>query len=308
MNRSNHILSTLAATLAIGFASQAGAEESKFEKDRAAILAMAGEYAVTFDFKEVEAVAPGYELRKPYHETATEMVEVVEDTGERIVLQHILVIGDDKGGDPLVVKHWRQDWTYQDTRIFGYKGGDTWDVTTLDASEVVGTWSQAVYHVDDSPRYESYGAWEHSGDRSTWRSQPTWRPLPRREYTKRSDYDVIVAVNIHTVTPDGWLHEQENDKYVIGEDKTLAREHGLNTYTRVTDGDFAAGRQYWAQTRDFWNRVRTAWDDVLATRDSVTISDDVDGDSLSDAIDGMVYASADEQREVPTVLASFLVN
>src|SRR5690554_2542073 len=94
----------LTALATLGLSVPAFADESKFEKDRAAILAMAGEFHVTFDFEENKAVAPGYELHKPYHEEATELVEVVEDAGDRIVLQHILVISDPKGGDPMVVK------------------------------------------------------------------------------------------------------------------------------------------------------------------------------------------------------------
>jgi len=286
----------------------AGPDASKFDKDRAAILAMAGEFHVTFDFKETRAVAEGYELHKPYHEEATEMVEVVEDAGDRIVLQHILVIGGGEGKDPMIVKHWRQDWKYQDTRVFSYQSGDTWDVADLPAEEVAGTWTQAVYHVDDSPRYESYGAWEHSGDRSTWRSQETRRPLPRREHTKRSDYDVLIVTNTHVVTPDGWLHEQANDKLVIASGQVLAHEEGLNTYERIAGHDFSAGRQYWEQTRDFWAKVRAAWEDVLATHDRVTVREEIDGDSLNERIDHMVYEPADATRDqqVRAVLAAYI--
>ena len=42
--------------------------------DRAAILAMAGEFRVTFQFQETVAVAPGYELHEPYRSGATEFV------------------------------------------------------------------------------------------------------------------------------------------------------------------------------------------------------------------------------------------
>ena len=38
-------------------------------------------------------------------------------------------------------------------------------------------------------------------------AQRTWRPLPRREYTRRSDYNALDVVNRHTIVPGGWTHE-----------------------------------------------------------------------------------------------------
>ncbi|MEM8495668.1 MAG: DUF6607 family protein, partial [Planctomycetota bacterium] len=145
--------------------------------DREAILAMTGEYKVKFQFQETVAIEPGYELKEPYASGATEFVEVVEDTGDYIALQHILVMHPqnedgtlDQDAEPVVVKHWRQDWTYEDTTLIAFRGNNTWERVELDPAEVKGTWSQAVYQVDDSPRYESFGTWQHIGDRSAWQS------------------------------------------------------------------------------------------------------------------------------------------
>jgi hypothetical protein len=41
---------------------------------------------------------------------------VIEDTGRRIVLQHMLVITDDND-KTFVIKHWRQDWEYEPARV-----------------------------------------------------------------------------------------------------------------------------------------------------------------------------------------------
>ena len=38
-------------------------------------------------------------------------------------------------------------------------------------------------------------------------AQRTWRPLPRREYTRRSDYNALDVVNRHTIVRGGWTHE-----------------------------------------------------------------------------------------------------
>jgi hypothetical protein len=66
--------------------------------------------------------------------------------------------------------------------------------------------------------------------------------LPRREYTKRSDYQVVEVVNRHTLTPADWIHEQDNTKIVLGSAGThaLAREVGVNSYSRITDYDLSA--------------------------------------------------------------------
>mgnify|MGYP006197439051 CR=1 FL=1 len=58
---------------------------------------------------------------------------------------------------------------------------------------------------------------------STWISDETWRPLPRREFSVRKDYEVLVGTNRHTITPDGWLQEENNLKRVLPERRDLAR-------------------------------------------------------------------------------------
>lgn len=249
---------------------------TKFEKDRRAILAMAGEYRVTFQFQETVPIAEGYDLWDPYRTGATEFVEVVVDEGDFISLQHVMVLHDDDGDEePHVVKHWRQDWTYEDTELLRYRGHRTLQVQQLEAHEAEGKWTQAVFQVDDSPRYEGVGEWTHTAGRSAWESGDTWRPLPRREYTKRSDYDVMVSRNRHTITPKGWVHEQDSYKLVlagVGEpERVLVHESGLNAYDRTKDVDFTAGREYWESTRQYWSDVRELWGDVLDDSPRITI-------------------------------------
>lgn len=272
---------------------------AQIEQDRQAILAMAGDYAITFQFQETVGIQPGYELKEPYHSAATEFVEVIEDRGDFISLQHVLVLHDEEKGTR-VVKHWRQDWTYQDTHINVYRGNNTWEHIELDPHAVAGTWSQAVYQVDDSPRYESFGKWKHDGARSAWESEETWRPLPRREHTKRSDYGVLVARNRHTITPAGWVHEQDNNKLVIDETgnpvKVLVHESGLNVYDRVDDVDFAAGHEYWEATQAYWQDVRAVWADVLSQPGSVTLAKSVDDQVMYKTM----FALAKEVQEAGT--------
>ncbi len=245
----------LLALLGAAHVGAAAAHES-FDQDRAAILAMAGEFEVKFNFDETVGLRDGYE---PKHEKTGgfETVIVAEDSGRRIVLQHILVSKDGEH----VVKHWRQDWTFEDRELREFAGDRFWKWRHLSSGAARGTWTQAVYEVNDGPRYESVGRWRHEGAYSSWQSDVTWRPLPRREYSKRKDYDVLLAVNRHTITPWGWAHEQDNTKWdrASTDHPYVARELGINEYRRITNFDFSPARAYWERTAGYWKGVRAAW-------------------------------------------------
>lgn len=248
------------------------------DADRAAILAMAGEYAVTFDFTETVVLKPGY-VRKPGKRTgANEVVIVVEDTPARIVLQHLLVVGDGH-----VVKHWRQDWTWEAPTRFEFSADQAWTVRALSPAQTQGAWTQCVYEVSDAPRYCGTARWVHDGVASTWESDRGWRPLPRREYTTRSDYNALGMVNRHTVTAEGWTHEQDNVKTVrdasgkpVG---AIVREFGFNDYRRARGVDFSPAYRYWRDTAGFWAAVRTRWERLWAGG-GVRLKTPVDGMSI----------------------------
>ena len=163
-----------------------------------------------------------------------------------ISLQHILVmffLEDDKVAGPAVVKHWRQDWTYEPGSYHEYVGNNKWVIKDVPAEEAKGKWLQEVFHVDDSPRYASIGEWVHTDNFSEWSGSVTYRPLPRREFSVRSDYNVLDAVNRHIILPTGWVHEQENLKLNLDQNKNkeyLAKEIGLNRYDRITEFDFSS--------------------------------------------------------------------
>jgi len=227
----------------------------KYQKDREAILAMAGEFEVDFQFMETVAIDQSYELKKPYLEDAAEVVFVVEDSPKRIVLQHVLWVESyDR-----VVKHWKQEWKYEDPVMYEFVGNLTWQRRELSKEEVKGTWSQKVSQVDDSPRYESYGKWIHQGGLSSWQGNQTRRPLPRREYTKRKDYEVFMGVNRHTLTPSGWVHEQDNFKQVSNTGQVLCREIGLNQYFKTKEVDFTEVKKYWSNHNEYWSKVSKMW-------------------------------------------------
>ena len=264
---------------------------TKFERDRRAILAMAGGYRTTFDFLETTGFTPGFTPSRPYQSWGTEYIYVVEDSGTFIRLQHLMVMfvadRDGKVQGPFVQKHWRQDWRYEDTDLHVFVGRNRWVHQTKTADEVRGRWSQAVFQVDDSPRYESIGEWEHYGSYSAWTSGRTARPLPRRESSVRSDYQILEGTNRHVLTPTGWVQEEDNLKLVLdaqgqpaADAPYLSREVGVARYEHIVDFDFSAGDAYWERSGAFWRDVRAAWDAVYADRESFEYLEVVDGQEM----------------------------
>ncbi len=263
---------------------------SQKEKDRLAILAMAGSYRVSFDFVEIAGFQADYTPPKPYFSWGTELVVVLEDSEDFISLQHALVMYfKDKEGKqigPHVMKHWRQDWRYEDTEAHVYRGATTWEREQLESRER--TWTQAVYQVDDSPRYEVQGRWEHSGGVSSWKSEPMWRPLPRREFSVRDDYQVLQGRHEITITPNGWVHTQQNDKLALSNDeptgtksmKSVGKEYGINRYEEITSPDLAAGAESLEKTAPYWAAVRAKWAEVQASSETFHLQEKVDGKKL----------------------------
>ncbi len=245
-------------------------------RDRQSILAMQGDYLVDFAFDETVLLQPGYERQAAMRSGGDETVIVVEDTPTRIVLQHLLV--DPKSGH--VTKHWRQDWTYEAPTRFEFSADQTWRVRDIPAALIRGAWTQCVYEVSDAPRYCGTGRWDYANGVATWTSDLSWRPLPRREYTKRSDYNALSVVNRHTLTPNGWTHEQFNTKVLRKPDGTqveLAREFGFNDYQKSTEVDFAPAKDYWRATAGYWARVRAHWDGFLSRPPGLRLKTKVDG-------------------------------
>ncbi len=254
------------------------------ERDRRAILAMAGPYRVSFDFLEVVRYDPSLNQDAPYQSWGTEYVFVSEDRPELIALQHVLVmrmrLEDGKTSEPMVVRHWRQEWRYQPEFLLAYEGAQTWARQAVPAEARRGAWSQSVLQVDDSPRYAAVGRWQHAGGVSTWISQETWRPLPRREFSVRKDYDVLVGTNRHTITQDGWLQEENNLKLALQGQRYLAREYGVARYQRIRNYDFTAGEKYYTRTEPFWAEVRSAWQDIAQRAGRFTLRAQVDQGQL----------------------------
>ena len=269
-------LRTLALSMGLFAAAASPAALAESSRDHASILAMQGEYIVDFAFDETVLLQPNYERQAAMRSGGNEVVIVVQDTPEKIVLQHILV--DEKSGH--ATKHWRQDWTYEAPTRFEFSADQTWQVRAIPAALTHGAWTQCVYEVSDAPRYCGTGKWTYANNVPMWTSDLSWRPLPRREYTKRNDYNAISAVNRHTLTPGGWTHEQFNTKVLRKPDGTqveLAREFGFNDYRKTTEVDFKPAYTYWTATKEYWAKVRARWDGFLGKPPGVHLKTKVDG-------------------------------
>jgi hypothetical protein len=229
-----------------------------------------------------------YQPPRPYFSWGTEHVRVLAAEEEFISLQHTLVMyfkdEDGKESGPMVMKHWRQDWTYEDTKLHTYRGNSTWSQVVLEPEKVEGKWTQAVYQVDDSPRYEVVGEWSHAGEISVCRTDSSWRPLPRREFAVRDDYQVLQGTHDIAVTPTGWVHTQQNQKVAL-DDKSgksvVAQELGVNRYERIEEPELEpAANKSWEATGPYWAEVRKIWDEIHRKHPTFSLKSKVEGKKL----------------------------
>ncbi|HBP46037.1 MAG TPA: hypothetical protein DD635_09035 [Flavobacteriales bacterium] len=267
-------------------------------QDLQSIRSMCGCYKVDFEFAETFSPDTNYVFQDNYSASALEWVQMIEDNGSTMRMQHILVIQD-----MYTVKHWRQDWIYQPKESFDYVEGRTWKLTSHDPMTVAGRWEQRVFQVDDSPRYASVGTWIHADGRHFWEANAR-TPLPRREYTKRSDYDVMDRRNRHEIHDAGWTHEQDNLKVQLdGENEIIiAEEKGRNTYTRVDDERCQMAVEYWTENKDFWSEVRDEWGKHMqADNDLLQLRGKVEGKPP------YVYFMDHPTDEISSIIESFII-
>ena len=272
----------------------ADAAAANFEADRADILAMAGNYRVSFNMQESTRWDADYEKLEPKRSGGNEVVRVIEDTGRTIRLQHLLVIEHE--GKTHVIKHWRQDWEYEPARVLVYSDKDQWVWEDVPERMRTGRWSQTVYQVDDSPRYGGWGQFETQAGIRRWRSNWTWRPLARRDAVRSPVYDRYYAINRHQPTPDGWIHWQDNTKMGTKDGKLvpIVQEYVLNTYIKYDQYDVKAADDYWAATKEYWAAVRAEWDRVAAAKGGIAINEEAQTGTV---ISGRLLEMADEIQD-----------
>lgn len=270
---------------------------ASFAQDRADILAMAGNFKVRFDMQESTRWDGAYTPLEKKTSGGHEVVRVIEDSGRKIVLQHLLVIEHE--GKTHIIKHWRQDWEYEPARVLVYADRHQWKFEDVPERMRTGRWSQTVWQVDDSPRYGGWGQFEAQGGIRRWRSNWTWRPLARRDAVRNPVYDRYLSINRHQNSPDGWIHWQDNTKMGLKDGKTapIVQEYVLNSYTKFDGYNVKAADDYWAATKGYWAAIRKEWDKVAATRGGIGIQELAETGTV---ISGRLLELADEIAEGKT--------
>ena len=307
MKKTLSIFSLLFLILGIG-----GVVLAQKSADIQAIKGQCGCQQVTFEYAETFSPDPNYKFHDRKKTGGLEWVFVDEDSKDKIVLVHLLVI-DDK----TVIKHWREDWSYENTDLLAYQQASDWKSTQLAKNQVKGQWTQKVFEVNDAPRYEGSASWFHKDGQHTWANTAD-APLPRREYTTRSDYNVLRRFNRIHVTPAGYLHEQDNDKVVRSEsgEKVLAKEKGMNDYVRVDESKCAIAKIWWEKHRAFWIDVRAVWQEAFDRKQGISLkTDKVDNKTLFQAFDELSamsdrkkWDSATNREKVREMLQKYLNN
>jgi hypothetical protein len=280
--------------------------QTKKQKDINAIKSMCGCFEVNFKFAETFSYSKDsiYKSSENYSAGALEWAQLVNDEKNNIIIQHILIAGDED--NPYVIKHWRQDWLYENSDFYYYDHNNKWIYKHKKQNEVKGQWSQKVYQVDDSPRYEGTATWIHADGRSFW-SNSTDAPLPRREITKRQDYNVMLRRNNHEIFDWGWQHDQDNDKIIREsgkEDFVLAQEKGINNYIRVESKRCLAAQNFWKENKDKWSLVRNKWDNIFNYKNDIKLKNKFNEKRLYQYLFSL--ESSVNEEEVSKIIDNFI--
>ena len=245
------------------------------KKDIEAIKEMCGCFEIDFNFAETFQYSndSNYKKSNNYNSKALEYAKLIKDEKGHISIQHLLVMGS------YVIKHWRQDWIYENEDLLKYDADNTWKKISKTKKEVKGQWTQKVFQVDDSPRYEGTSSWVHIDGKSFWENT-SYAPLPRREYTKRNDYNIMIRGNRHEIVNYGWIHDQDNKK-VIRDNKQnkeyeIAAEKGFNKYVKVDDSKCIEAAEWWNENSKKWAFVREKWNSIYSKNKILSLEKSID--------------------------------
>lgn len=296
---------TLFALLfSLSLVAQKKSDEKEFIKK------MCGCYEVNFEYSETFSPSKDYEFHDRYSASGLEWIFVDEEDKDKIVIQHLLIISDS-----MIIKHWREDWLYENKELLVYQKNLEWKKETVPSHYLDKSWTQKVYQVDDSPRYNGFAHWVHLDGKTYWESQVS-APLPRREYTKRSDYNVMLRTNKHKITEYGHLHELDNAKVLRteGGDSIIVLEKGHNNYKKVEDGRCNPALKWWNSNRPYWVDVRAVWGEKISDAEFINIKEKVKNKKLWQELfalgdkyeNATSYDSEEVRLEIEKIIESFL--
>ena len=282
--------------------------QSKLKKDTNAIMKMCGCFEVTFNFSETINLnnRENYKPSEDYQTSPVyELAIPIKQDKNHISIQHILQVGDDNYRS--IVKHWRQDWMYQNKNLYIYEKDNKWNYKKLKKSNYKGQWTQKVYQVDDSPRYEGSSSWVHVDGKSFWENT-TPAPLPRREFSKRKDYNVLLRSNRHEITNYGWFHGQNNekvDRIDSIEEEVLAFEVGYNYYKRVANDKCKYAKEWWLENEKKWEIVRNIWAEIYSQNKNLSLKSEYNGKRLYEYL--LFSNEYNDYSETDKLISSFII-
>ena len=256
--------------------------QKKHKQDIESIKKMCGCFEISFNFAETFNYVEDslYMPSKTYITSGLELAKLIVDENDKISIQHILQVGPPSS--PYVIKHWRQDWLFENINLYLYNANNQWLFEEKSKKGVKGQWTQKVYQVDDSPRYEGSGSWVHVDGKSYWENI-TPAPLPRRELTVRSDYNLTMRGNRHEITNFGWVHDQDNKKIVRQNNKNdviIAEEKGYSSYVQVEDSRCFAADKWWKENSKKWTNVRDKWNEIYTRNQDLSLKNKVNNKLL----------------------------
>jgi len=282
--------------------------QSKLKKDTNAIMKMCGCFEVTFNFSETINLnnRENYKPSEDYQTSPVyELAIPIKQDKNHISIQHILQVGDDNYRS--IVKHWRQDWMFQNKNLYIYEKDNKWNYKKLNKSNYKGQWTQKVYQVDDSPRYEGSSSWVHVDGKSFWENT-TPAPLPRREFSKRKDYNVLLRSNRHEITNYGWFHGQNNekvDRINSSEEEVLAFEVGYNYYKRVANDKCKYAKEWWLENEKKWEIVRNIWAEIYSQNKNLSLKSEYNGKRLYEYL--LFSNEYNDYSEIDKLISSYII-
>lgn len=247
-----------------------------------------GCYEVAFDFKETQTLVAGNNPSPEYHAKGLEYVHLDTDTPGHVILQHILITPYGPQ------KHWRQEWVYESAEMMTFQGSRHWKTEPVPSP--TGQWLQKVYQVDDSPRYECSANWDKLTEE--WNCEAP-SPLPRREFTVRNDYQILMRGNRVAITPEGWVHGQVNKKVSVATtpNTVIAVEEGANTYTKTDISRCQPAIDWWTNNGATWKVIQDMWSHIRGHHPELKLKAKVN--------DQLLWERLFEEAELATVSASF---
>lgn len=281
---------------------------AQLKEEQQAIKSLCGCYEVDFKYAETFAADTAYRFHPRYHADGLEWIVAEEVSDKKIVIQHLLI-----AGEAMIIKHWREDWEFGKNDWWLFNHDASWKHITGDEEKGKAQWTQTVWEVDDAPRYQGSSSWVHSNGKYYWENT-TDAPLPRREYTKRNDYNVMQRTNRIIITDTGWIHEQDNKKIVRKDgvaDIFLADEKGYNIYRKTDEAKCKSAVAWWQEHRQFWSAVRQSWEEAMKGKTDLHLTSRVDGKLLYEQLDDVENqrsSNPEVKKKVKDTISKYIDN